>query len=131
MAVSLAKSLILRDLIHFRCGHLHEDGILKLDKLGADGMLGFRLLTPLSFYAECANGKSSLAKINRSSTRDKDPPTPFHTVALDTRGPMSTEYFKGNKWFLGGVCYKTSTAICRGRHEAQVRRHRDVESYDR
>jgi len=30
-------------------------------------------------------------------------------VALDVRGPMSTEDIGGNMWFWGGVCYKTST----------------------
>jgi hypothetical protein len=104
-----AASTVSRDLIYRRCGHLHEDGLLKLDKLGVDGVWGFSLLPPpLSFCAEYAIGKSKVFNIDRSSTRDKDPPNPFHTVALDIWGPMSTEDIGGDKWFLGGVCYKTS-----------------------
>ena len=32
---------ISQDLIHRRFGHLHEDGILKLDRLGVRGASGF------------------------------------------------------------------------------------------
>jgi hypothetical protein len=42
-----ALSTISRDLINRRCGHLHEDGLLKLDRLGIDGMWGFSKLPPL------------------------------------------------------------------------------------
>ena len=45
------------------------------------------------------------------STRDRDPPTPFHTNALDIWGPMSTEDIGGNRWFIGGMCFKISTII--------------------
>jgi hypothetical protein len=103
--------MISRDLIRRRLGHLHEDGLLKLDKLGVDGVWGFSLLPPLSFSAECAIGKSKVSSIERSSTRDRDPPSPFHTMAFDIWGPMSTKDIWGNKLFSGGVCYKTSIII--------------------
>jgi hypothetical protein len=68
-------------------------------------------MPPLSFYPECAIGKSKVTDISRGSKRDRDPPILFHTMDLDIWGPMSTEDVGGNKWFLGGVCYKTSTVI--------------------
>jgi hypothetical protein len=46
-----ATSIVTRDLIHCRSGHLHEDGLFKLDKLSVDRVWGFSLLPPLSFYA--------------------------------------------------------------------------------
>ena len=100
--------------MHRQCGHLHEIGLLKLDKLGVDGMWGFSILPPLSFCAVCAIGKSKVSNIERLSTRDSDPPTPFHIMALDIWGPMSTEDIGGDRWFLGGSCYKTSTIIGKG-----------------
>jgi hypothetical protein len=42
-------SIVSKDLIHRMCGHLHKDGLLKLEKLGVDGVWGFSLLPPLSF----------------------------------------------------------------------------------
>ena len=118
-------STMSRDLIHRRCGHLHEDGLRNLDRLGVDGVWGFSLLPLLSFCAECAIGKSKVFNINRSSTRDKDPPTPFHTVALDIWGPIwgpcPYENIGENMWFLGGVCYKTSTIFGKGmKHESDA-----------
>jgi hypothetical protein len=106
-----ASPTITRDLIHRRCGHLHEAGLDKLDKLGIDGIWGYSKLPPFKFCTHCAIGKSKVANINRESTRDSDPPSPFHTIALDIWGPMSTEDLGGNRWFLGGVCFKTSTVI--------------------
>ncbi len=68
-------------------------------------------MSPFSFCTHGAIAKSKVAKVNRESTCDRDPPTPFHIVALDIWGPMSTEDIGGNRWFLGGVCFKTSTVI--------------------
>jgi hypothetical protein len=109
--VLVAQSSISRDLIHRRTGHLHEDSILKMDKLEIDGIWGYARLPPLSFCPDCAVGKSRVSNINRTSTRGIVPPAPFHTVALDIWGPMSTPDIEGNKWFLGAVCYKTSTVF--------------------
>ena len=97
---SLASSPLFgisRDPIRRRCEHLHEEGIMKLDKLGVDGVLGFSLLPPISLCAQCDIGKSRFADIKRGSTRDAKPPSAFHTIALDIWGPMSTEDIGGNK----------------------------------
>ncbi len=40
---------VTRDLIRRRFGHLHEDGLLKLDKLGIRGALGFAELPDMHF----------------------------------------------------------------------------------
>jgi len=106
-----ASPTITRDLIHRRCGHLHEAGLEKLDRLNIDGVWGYSRLPPFSFCTHCAIAKSKVARVIRESTRDRNPPTPFHTVALDIWGTMSTADIGGNKWFLGGVCYKTSSVI--------------------
>ncbi len=74
---------VTRYLIHRRFGHLHEDGLLKLDKLGVRGALGFAKLPEMEFCPSCAIGKSRVVDINRKSTRDNDPSEPFHTIALD------------------------------------------------
>jgi hypothetical protein len=52
-----------------------------------------------------------VSNIDRSSTRDKDPLTPFYTVAMDIWGPMPIADIGGNMMFLGGVSYNTSTII--------------------
>jgi len=103
---------VTRDLIHRRFGHLHEYGLLKLNKLGARGALGIAKLHGMELYPSCAIGKLRVADINRKSTRDNDPFEPFHTVALDIWGPMSTPDFKGNKWAVGAACYKTLSILC-------------------
>jgi hypothetical protein len=102
---------ISRDLVHRRCGYLHEAGFEKLDALGIDGIWGYSSLPPFFFCTHSAIAKSKVSKVNRESTRDRDPPTPFHTIALDIWGPMSTEDIGGNRWFFGGVCFKASTII--------------------
>ncbi len=73
----------------------------------AYGDIQVYLLSP--FGTHCAIAKSKVAKVNMESTRDRDPPTPFHIITLDIWGPMSIEDIGGNIWFLGGVCFKTST----------------------
>jgi hypothetical protein len=81
---------VSRDLIHHRFGHLPEDGIIKLDRLGVRGASGFRKLHGGQFCPSCAIGKSRVADINRESTHPNDLVDPFDTVALDIWGPMST-----------------------------------------
>ena len=73
--------------------------------------MGLLLAAPFSFCTHCAIAKSKVAKVNRESTRDNVPHSTFHTIALDIMGPKSTEDIGGNKWFLGGVCFKTSFVI--------------------
>jgi hypothetical protein len=107
----MASPTITRDLIHHRCGHLHESKLEKLDKHGVAGIWGYSLLPPVSFCTHCAIAKSKVPKINKDSTRENVPPSSFHSIALDIWGPMSTEDIEGNRWFLGGVCFKTSTVI--------------------
>jgi hypothetical protein len=104
-----AHSSITRDLIHRRTRHLHEDGILRLDKLEIDGIWGYARLPSLSLCPDCAVGNSRVTNINRTSTRGNVPPSSFHIVALDIWGPMSSPDIGGNMWLLGSVCYKTST----------------------
>ena len=71
-----------RDLIHRRSDHLHEVGLLKLDNLEIHGVSGFSKLSSMFFCPDCATAKSIVADLNRHSTCDRDPPRPFHTIAL-------------------------------------------------
>jgi hypothetical protein len=93
-----------RDLIHRRYGHLHEAGLLKLDSLDILGISGYSKLYPLSFCPDYATAKATIANINRRSTRDRDPPHPFHTVALNIWGPTSTPDISGDRYVLDAVC---------------------------
>jgi len=102
---------VTRDLIDRRFGHLHEDGLLKPDKLGVHEALGFAKLPDMNVCPSCTIRKSRVSDINRKSTRDNVPSEPFHTVALDIWAPMSTPDLNGNKWALGATCYKTSSVI--------------------
>ena len=99
------------DLIHRRCGHLHDADLEKLDKLGIDGIWGYSLLPPFSFCTHCVIATSKVAKVNKESTRDKVPPSTFHIIAHDIWGPMSTEEIGGNKWFLEGSVLKPPHVI--------------------
>jgi hypothetical protein len=65
----------------------------------------------MQFCPSCAIEKSKIADINRKSTRDSDPSDPFHTVALDMWGPMSTPDLNGNRWALDASCYTTSSIL--------------------
>jgi len=65
----------------------------------------------MSFCPNCATAKSKVANINRRSTRDRDPPHPFHTFALDIWGPTSTPDLSRNRYVLGAVCYTTASIV--------------------
>jgi hypothetical protein len=107
-----AARSVSRDLIHRHFGHLHEDGIIKLDRLGVRGASGFRKLHGSQFCPCCAIGKSRVVDINRESTHPSDTVDPLDTVAIDIWGPMSTLDLNGNRWALGAACYKTGTILC-------------------
>ena len=92
-------------------GHLHEVGLLKLDILCIPGISGFSKLPSLSLCPDCATAKTTVANINRRSTRDRDPPHPFITMALDFWGPTSTPDTSGNRYSLGVVCYTTTVIV--------------------
>ena len=89
---------VTRALIHRRFGHLYEEGLLKLDKLGVRGARGFAKLPGMQFCPSCAIGKPRVVDIKRKSTRDSDPSDPFQIAALDIRGPISTPDLNGNMW---------------------------------
>jgi hypothetical protein len=108
-----ATTAVTRDVIHQRLGHLHEDSILTLERLGIKGVTGYSKLLAAHFCPSCAIGKSKVTDINRQSTRGNDPLAPFHTIALDIWGTMSSPDINGNnKWVLGAACYKTATILC-------------------
>jgi len=97
--------IISRDLIHRRYGHLHEDGLLKLDKLGVDGVWGFSLLPPppSPFVQNVQSGSQECLKL----TNDPKGTRTFHFISYDIWGPMSTEDMERNIWYLEGIYYKT------------------------
>ena len=103
---------VSRDMIHRRFGHLHEEGLIKLDRIGVTRASSFGKLPRIKFCSSCAIRKSEVADIKRKSTRDRDPSTPFHTMALYIWGPMPTPDLNRNRWALGAACYKISTTLC-------------------
>jgi hypothetical protein len=50
--------------------------------------------------------KSSVANINRESTRDGDLDTCFHTLAIDIWEPVSTPLIGNFSYGFGAICYK-------------------------
>jgi hypothetical protein len=62
------------------------------------------------FCSDCATSKSTNADVNRRSTRDRDPPHPFHTFALDIWGPTSTPDLSSNRYVLA-VYYNTAALV--------------------
>jgi hypothetical protein len=79
--------------------------------LGILGISGYSKLSPLTLCPGCATAKSTVANINPRSTRDRDPPHPFHTLALDIWGPTSTPDTSGHRYVLGVVCYSTAAIV--------------------
>jgi hypothetical protein len=69
------------------------------------------MLPGIQFCPSCAIENSKVSDINHKSTRDSDPSGPFHTVALDIWGTMSTPDLNGNIGALGAACYKISTKL--------------------
>jgi hypothetical protein len=65
----------------------------------------------MSFCLDCATAKSIVANINKRSTRDRDPPHPFHTLVLDIWGPTFTPDLYGNRYVLGSVYYTISSIV--------------------
>jgi len=84
---------------------------IKLDTLGIHGVSGFSKLPPLSLCSPCATAKSTVADSIRRSARDRDPPHPFPTLALDICDPTSTLDTFGNRYVLGVVCYTTVAIV--------------------
>ena len=95
-------------ILHRRCCHLNEADIQKLIKMG---VLGKPRLTGDTFCKPCAMAKSREANVNRSSTRDRDPPAPFHTAAMDIWGPMSTPAIGGFRFVIGLTDFKTAAVL--------------------
>jgi len=96
-----------KDLHHRRLGHLGESCMDRLLKTDASRTLGYTARSRLSFCEACTMAKSRVHNINRDSARGRDPKHPFHTMALDLWGPMSTATIGGNHWSFGGACFKT------------------------
>ena len=92
-------------ILHRRCCHLNDADITKLIRMGC---LGKPRIIGDTFCKPCAMAKSRVADINRQSTRESDPPTPFHTVAMDIWGPMSTPAIGGYRFVIGLTDFKTN-----------------------
>ena len=106
-----SQVLVTKQIFHRRCCHLHDAGLQKLVSLGVSGIPTARMADPLPFCKCCAMGKSTQADVNRSSTRDRDPDTCFHTMAADIWGPMHTKAIGGYIWVLGAVCFKSAYTL--------------------
>ena len=65
----------------------------------------------MSSCRDYATAKSTVAPINRRSTRDRDSPHAFHILALDILHPTSTPDLCGHRYVLGAVCYTSSAII--------------------
>ena len=105
---ALASTSISKDLLHHRLGHLHDDGISKLATMGLSGIPPVMSTTTISFCSHCHTCKSHVADINRMSTRQSDPSTPFTTVSVDIWGPIAVSAIGGYSWVLGTACHTTS-----------------------
>ena len=92
-------------VLHRRCCHLNEADIQKLIRMGS---LGKPRIIGDTFCKPCAMAKSRVANVNRESTRASDPPSPFHTVAMDIWGPMSTPAIGGYRFVIGLTDFKTN-----------------------
>ena len=64
--------------------------------------------TTISFCSHCHTCKSHVADINRMSTRQSDPSTPFTTVSVDIWGPIAVSAIGGYSWVLKTACHTTS-----------------------
>ena len=95
-------------ILHRRCCHLNEADIQKLIRMGC---LGKPRLIGSTFCRSCAMAKSRVANINHQSTRESDPPSPFHTVAMDIWGPMSTPAIGGFRYVIGLTDFKTNCML--------------------
>jgi hypothetical protein len=92
------------DTIHRRCAHVSEDTIRKMSALGIKGIPKNYSLGISHFCKSCAVNKSTTSNINRVSTRDHDPESCFHTLAIDIWGPVKCPSIGNFSYVLGGVC---------------------------
>ena len=96
------------DIIHKRCAHVSEDTIRKMSALGIKGIPEHYPLGKNHFCTSCAVSKSTTADINRVSTRDHDPDSCFHTIAIDIWGPVNCPSIGNFSYVLGAVCCKSA-----------------------
>jgi hypothetical protein len=98
-------SRLTAQLWHRRLGHIHHDGIY----ITISRSTGIPVsLHKAEFCAPCAIVKSSVAARCRDlGSRHQ---APFHTLNLDTWGPVETS-LQGNNQFFGALCKGTSFAM--------------------
>jgi hypothetical protein len=95
-------SRLTTHLWHRRLGHIHHDGIC--NTIPRSTCIPYSL-HKAEFCAPCAIAKSSVAARRRDpGSRHK---APFHTLNLDTWGPVETS-LRGNNQFFGAFCRGTS-----------------------
>ena len=96
-------------LLHRRLCHLGEDGIRRLAGLRIPGISVTAASSPaIDFCQCCVMGKSTVANINRQSSRDHDPPVCFHSMAVDLWGPLPQKAIGGYLYVLGAICFRTN-----------------------
>ena len=94
-------------ILHRRLCHLHRRAVQRTASLGIKG-LPQSAVHFSAFCRSCALSKATVANINRSSTRDRDPVDPLHSVALDIWGPMRKAAIGGYHYVLGAACYASA-----------------------
>ena len=105
---ALATSIISKDLLHTRLGHLHDDGISKLASMGLSGIPSTMSTTSISLCPHYHTCMSRVADINRVSTRHADPSVPFTTVFVDIWGHIEISAIGEYSWVMGTACHTTS-----------------------
>ena len=73
------------DTIYRRCCHVSDETIRKMSTLGIKCLLVHCTRGSRAFYKACVVAKSTIANINRESTRADDPDTCFHTLAVERK----------------------------------------------
>ena len=110
--VTVPKALLSKhidcDTIHRRCCHGNDATIRNFESLRVKGIPIHCTHESRTFCRSCDVAKSTVAKINRASTRSDDLDTCFHKLAIDIWGPVNTPSIGNFSYVFGAMFYKSA-----------------------
>ena len=96
------------DTMHRRLCHASDKTIRKMSTFGIKGIHVNCTHGSRAFCRSCDVAKSTVANINRESTRIDDPDNCLHTLTIDIWGPVNTLSIENFSNIFGHVCCKSA-----------------------
>jgi hypothetical protein len=109
LAVSKAKDVPSRDLMHKRLGHLNHEIIDKLAESTINAK--FNMDDPIKFCDACTTGKMTALPYKKKTSKQVLEGTGLGELNVDTAGPFKTKTPDGYRYFLAMVLRNTTKYV--------------------